>query len=94
MAWNVPRNPYMNKILFLLVTIATNQVASAQLVSIGVKGGVPFLDTNQGGVNRAPISSDHPSKFACPPVSPLKLMPSIGASGIRSGSTSPALVPV
>ncbi len=54
MAWNVPRIPYMNKILFLLVTIATNQVASAQLVSIGAKGGVPFLDTNQDGDESRP----------------------------------------
>jgi hypothetical protein len=54
MAWNVPRSPYMNKILFLLVSIATNQVASAQLVSIGVKGGVPFLDTNEHGDESRP----------------------------------------
>jgi hypothetical protein len=54
MAWNVPRSPYMNKILFLLVSIATNQVASAQLVSIGVKGGGPFLDTNEHGDESRP----------------------------------------
>jgi len=54
MAWNVPRNPCMKTIVFVFVTIATNQVASAQLVSIGVKGGVPFLDTNQGGDESRP----------------------------------------
>jgi len=52
MAWKVPRNPSMKTILFVFVTIATNQVASAQLVSIGVLGGVPFLDTNQGDESR------------------------------------------
>ena len=54
MAWNVLPNPYMKTILVLLVTITINEVASAQLVSIGVKGGVPFLDTNQGGDESRP----------------------------------------
>jgi hypothetical protein len=49
MAWNVPRNPYMKNILVLLVTLVINQVASAQLVSIGAKAGIPFVDQNQGG---------------------------------------------
>ena len=40
--------------LFLFVIIATTRVASAQLVSIGVLGGVPFLDTNQGGDESRP----------------------------------------
>jgi hypothetical protein len=42
------------RILFLLVMTATARVAFAQLVSIGVKGGVPFLDTNQGGDESRP----------------------------------------
>ena len=49
MARDVPRDSYMKIFLFLLVTITTTQVASAQLVSFGVKGGVPFLQSNQGG---------------------------------------------
>ena len=54
MAWNVLPNPHMNKILLLLAMIAINQVASAQLVSVGVKGGVPFLDTNESGDESRP----------------------------------------
>ena len=54
MAWNVPPNPCMKTILFVFVTIATNQVASAQLVSIGAKAGVPFLDQTQGNDESRP----------------------------------------
>jgi hypothetical protein len=54
MAWNVRADSSMNKILLLLATIAINQVASAQLLSIGVKGGVPFLDTNESGDESRP----------------------------------------
>jgi hypothetical protein len=39
----------MKTILYVFVTITINQVASAQLVSFGALGGVPFLDQNQGG---------------------------------------------
>ena len=47
MARHVPRNPFMRKLPILLVAFAINQVASAQLVSVGAKGGVPFLDAAQ-----------------------------------------------
>jgi len=56
MAWNLPRNPYMKTFLVLLVTIATNQVVSAQLVSIGVKAGVPFLDATRSGDESRPYT--------------------------------------
>jgi hypothetical protein len=54
MARNVPRNPYMKTILLVFVTITINQVASAQLISIGAKGGVPFLDSSQGNDQSRP----------------------------------------
>jgi len=66
MAWNVPRNPYMKTILFVFVTIATNQVASAQLVSIGAIGGVPFLDASQGGDESRPYIIGPSVEFRLP----------------------------
>jgi hypothetical protein len=66
MAWNVPRNPYMKTILFVFVTIATNQVASAQLVSIGAIGGVPFLAPNQGGDESRPYIVGPSVEFRLP----------------------------
>jgi hypothetical protein len=47
MVWNVPRTFHM-KILFCFVMIATARIASAQLVSVGALGGVPFLDATPG----------------------------------------------
>ena len=66
MARNVPRNPYMKTILFVFVTITINQVASAQLVSFGVKGGVPFLAPNQGGDESRPYIVGPSVEFRLP----------------------------
>jgi len=66
MARNVPRDPYMKTFLFLFVTITTNQVASAQLVSFGVKGGVPFLAPNQGGDESRPYIVGPSAEFRLP----------------------------
>jgi hypothetical protein len=62
----VPRNPYMKTFLALLVTIATNQVVSAQLVSIGAKGGVPFLDDSKGGDESRPYIVGPSVEFRLP----------------------------
>jgi hypothetical protein len=66
MAWNVPRNRHMKTILFVFVTITINQVASAQLVSVGVKGGVPFLAPNQGGDESRPYIVGPSVEFRLP----------------------------
>jgi hypothetical protein len=66
MARNVPCNPYMKTILFVFVTITINQVASAQLVSFGVKGGVPFLAPNQGGDESRPYIVGPSVEFRLP----------------------------
>jgi hypothetical protein len=66
MARNVPRNPYMKTILFVFVTITINQVASAQLVSFGALGGVPFLDQNRGGDESRPYIVGPSVEFRLP----------------------------
>ena len=66
MARNVPRNPHMKTILYVFVTITINQVASAQLVSFGAKGGVPFLDQNQGGDESRPYIVGPSVEFRLP----------------------------
>lgn len=49
MALNVPSHRRMNKcVSLLLVMIASSTIASAQLVSVGVKAGVPFLGQPPG----------------------------------------------
>lgn len=66
MARNVPRNPYMKTILYVFVTITINQVASAQLVSFGAIGGVPFLDQNRGGDESRPYIVGPSVEFRLP----------------------------
>ena len=66
MARNVPRNPYMKTILFVFVAITINQVASAQLISFGAKGGVPFLAPNQGGDESRPYIVGPSVEFRLP----------------------------
>jgi len=66
MAWKVPGSPRMKTFLYLLVTIATNQVAFSQLVSIGAKGGIPFLAPNQGGDESRPYIVGPSIEFRLP----------------------------
>src|SRR5215472_10212642 len=66
MARRVPRDPHMKTILFAFVAIATNQVASAQLVSFGAKAGVPFLDATQGGDESRPYIVGPSVEFRLP----------------------------
>jgi hypothetical protein len=56
----------MKRIVPLLVMIATNQIASAQLVSIGAKAGIPFLEQNRGGDESRPYIVGPSIEFRLP----------------------------
>ena len=64
---NVPRDHSMKRqFLFFFVMIAAGRVASAQFLSIGVKGGVPFGDASRGGDESRPYIVGPSVEFRLP----------------------------